>query len=332
MFKNKSIVVILSLLLLQCRPSERKVVATIDGDQIFLDAVDSTISEKLYERLYDIYYNRKIALEHLVSLNLLKKEAINRNISVDSLLKFEVETKITQQAIDELIIENDLALGIPDPYKIGKVIDTKSDRGKRYLQTVLKRKLENDYVSILKAKYQAQINLPPPLSPRISLQDIIKYPINKSTGDLEILIISDFDCNSCQAAYPIFRNVIDKYASKVSFSYVPYATSPSESLSYSTCAIDKGINFYEVFSTLFESSGDTLNLKKLSQHLKVDHTDVLNCMKENQKTLTEQSQNTFTEISKNGIVKTPTLIIDGRVYYGEISEDEISNYINQIIM
>src|SRR4051812_28947013 len=89
------LVVIASGLVFGCSQNQDNKVALVDGKVISIESVDSVIQDKLYDRLFDIYYNRSITLDYLISDELIKKEAVNRHMSVDSLLRLEVYKPIT---------------------------------------------------------------------------------------------------------------------------------------------------------------------------------------------------------------------------------------------
>lgn len=305
--------------------------ATIEGVPVYMESIDSMIYDKLYERLYDVYYNRNIALEHLLTQKLLVKEAAKRGISIDSLLNLEVAGKVSQAELDTLISRNGLRTGIPDPVKIGRVIDTYSEEGKEYLLGVLNRKLEREFVETLKKKYNIETFLNPPLTPAIDTRGITKYPINNASSKTEILIVSDFNCSSCQREYPKLSEIISRHSGSISFYYVNFSNLVSDEMVYADCMSQSGKDFSEVFKAMFELRKGEDDLKSVSRQLGVDHVEIESCMSEKREQISNKLTATFEILSRNKLTRTPALIIDGRVYYGAINVEAVGSYIESVL-
>lgn len=329
----RKISLIVALAASACSTNEKQMAATIEGEHIYVESVDSAIYDKLYERLFDIHYNRTIALDHLVAQKLIMKEAVSRKIPVDSLLRLEVERKISKGAIDTLIAENNLQHGMPHPTAFGRNLDPYSEEGQAHLDGVLRRKLERDFVATLKQKYNVEILLTPPIPPKINTNGIVKYPLNPSAGSIEVLIVSDFACSICQEKSEVLKNIITKLSKVASFYYVPFSNLVSDEMIYSECTLSQKPNFFETFNVIFEeySASDSLDLARISSKLTVDHSSITACMAEQRLQVVNKLKASFERLYNSKISGTPLLVIDGRVYYGEIGPEHVRAYIESII-
>lgn len=317
------------LLLWSCGRNEKPIAAVVNNKPILMYSVDSTIQDELYDRLFDIYHTRKIALDYLLSDKVLKIEAISRNISIDSLLKLEIESVINNETIEEFIIKAQLQHGFPDTNNPSKTIDPYSESGRVYVYQLMNRHLKSEFVASLKDKYGAQVQLHPPFPPRISTEAFIKYPLNKSNSSFEILILSDLECPSCKEIIPKVLHLIDQYKDSISFSYVHFGSEVNEKMVASDCLFGLNVDFLSIINTFLKgSSGNDLNMQHISSTLSFNLDEYQTCISERRKTL-EKLESNITQIRKQKISRTPTLIIDGRVYYGDFSTEAIKDYIER---
>ncbi len=317
--------------LFSCSGDKEKVIAKVDNEPLLMTELDGTIQNQLYLRLFDIYYNRKIALEHLLSAKLLLKEATNRNISVDSLLQMEVYDKYTPSSLQEIIKSNDLTKGIPDPNHAGSLIDPSSKEGIEYLTQVFYRKTEKEFVETLKSKYKVEVFLTPPLSPKIQLSNVLTHPLNRENKGPSILIVSDFNCSSCRSEFPTIKSLISKYQGSASFYFTHFSYTVSSAMIFAECAAEK-TDFSNVYFSIFKNiKGDTVDYPQVARDLGVDLSDVQLSMAQKSTSFRENIQSSINILRKQGLVYTPSLIIDGRVYYGKFDIQTISEYIDNII-
>ncbi len=301
--------------------------AEVNSKIISLASVDSAISDKLYLRLYDIYYIRKIALDILIEEELLSEEATNRNLSIDSLLAIEVYNKLTKSSIEELILNNNLQNGIPDSKHPGRVFDPTSFEGEEYLEEVFFRKTRSEFVESLKLKYKITSYLKPPLTKKIELENLLRYSLNDNSFSTKILIVSDFECPACRDSHNVLNELITKYNDKVSFYFTPFSNTVNYSMLFFECISNdsnSAIAYKSMFETVLESKIDYVSISK---SLNKDIDQINDCIQKNE--AASKKINQSIEILKTaGIVQTPTLIIDGRVYYGEFDILSISEYID----
>ncbi len=300
----------------------------MDGRPIFLNSVDSTIQEELYDRLFEIYNARRIASNYLIADKVLKAEAFNRQISVDSLLKLEIESMIDSQSIRKFIIEKQLEHGFPDASNPTQTIDPYTGYGRLYVSQLMQRELKDKFLANLRKKYNTQVQLQPPLPPRISTEAFIKYPLNESTSPFEVLLLADFECSACKATLPMIFKLIDEYQEEISFSYVHFSNEVNERMIAADCLFSLKGDFREVIATILEQSLESRE-KGISSTIPIRTKDFEECVL-GRTEIHEKLENNIKEIKNQKITRIPSLLIDGRLYYGDFSIQSIKDYIEKV--
>jgi len=317
-------------LIISCNTDQKELAATINGKTIPMSELDNAIKSQLYMRLFDIYYNRSIALDNILNEKLITLEAVNRGISVDSLRELEIYSKLSEPLLNDFAIENELTQGIPDQLQPGRLVDPNSEKGKMYLKELFFKASEKKYIETLKSKYNVKTFLSPPLTPRIQTENIITRPLNKTDNKISVVIASDFDCPSCRSNFSIVKQLIEKNQDRISFYYAHLSGEVTEPMLFSECASENS-GFYDVYTAMFENiKGDTIDYNAVASQLSVDLTEIRECMQQKSPSLNESLQSSIQALRKEGVTFTPALIIDGRIYYGEFTQDAILKYISEI--
>lgn len=83
-----------------------EIIATIDGEPIYQREVESRVAFRLYQLRADMYSLLKSEAEDIIEKRLLQREALRRGVSVDELLRTEVDAQVgpaTDADIDEYL-------------------------------------------------------------------------------------------------------------------------------------------------------------------------------------------------------------------------------------
>ncbi|MBT1708414.1 thioredoxin domain-containing protein [Fulvivirgaceae bacterium PWU5] len=299
-------------------------IASIGSERITVDKVDAIIQNQLYESLYGIYYKRKIATEEYLAHSLILREAEKESITTDALLERELKIRAKKKDTLAFISEHHLEKGIIDPERPFNYFDVRSPQGKRLLRDIYYKKILQDYIAELMTKYDAKITLIPPLPPRKDVAGLHGFPVSSMNGDKpKIWLISDYDCPNCQNFSPIFKDLRMRYASRFDFVHTSSVTQGSLPERVSACADVYG-RFWEVHDYIFERLPfDSLDFIKASSRLSLTEAQAKQCLAYSGM---DARQNDV--LQKLGISLTPTLIIDGRIYYGDYSLEKICEYID----
>jgi hypothetical protein len=142
---------------------EGEVIATLNGEAITLSEIEQNAAFQVYRLKASIYSLLQRETEELVTQKLLAAEAARREMTIDDLLKKEVDEKLKppgEKEVDEYLARH--------PEDLAKDADRK-DKIKMYLhqRALLQRKL--DFLASLREKADFKFLLKPPERPRIKV-------------------------------------------------------------------------------------------------------------------------------------------------------------------
>lgn len=306
---------------------EQNVAAIINDQRIYVSTIDGIIQDQLYESLYGIYYKRRIALEEFISNELITKESNSLGIGVDSLLNMEVDSKVTKESLAKYIDSHYLSSGVPDEVNPTKLIEISSSKGQTLVIKYFKKKIKEEYIKTLMRKYNVKITLMPPVTPRKNLSNIQTYARGNLIARTKFLLITDFTCAVCKDNFILFENLYQKYKDEITFLCADFSSEPALPSILAECAGRQG-KFWEMREILFHSTGqDSISLMKEINLLNLDTEFTSHCLT-NKEIYNDLIVNSSKMINE-GITYTPTILINNRVYYGELSFEKISEIIDK---
>ncbi|MCF2491539.1 thioredoxin domain-containing protein [Dyadobacter sp. CY347] len=327
---SKTFVVLLAILIGFCsckKQEENGIIAKMEGEEISIEEIDMLIKNSLYEYLFAIYDVRRIALNELINNKLMAKEAKAHKIDADSVTSLKLNEMKRRITKEQYIADNSLKSGVVDEKNPFKLIPLDTPEGQRVLEESYVKFLKHTLVKELQAKYKVSVLLAPPQTPKLDLRGITSYKRGNLQSQHSVTIVSDFDCPVCQSKEPVLRQIFKKYEDKVRFEYAHLSSSINKSILLSECAARQG-KFWEAHELLFQKrESDFPKIENLISDLNLNKTACEACM---------QSENVAGEINASmerlrvlGITVTPTIIINNRVYYGEISEEVMGQFIEK---
>lgn len=182
-----------------------EVIATLDGENIYLNQIDSIIGMQIYEQ-------RLNALQMFASRLILIKEAEKNDISLSQLVEEQINNKcdeVTKQDIDRYRFKNDFNI-IDTAYMISQIKNEKQ------------KERQFQYIDSLKQYYPLRIKLRPPFFNTIETSNLFYQNLTDS-ATLEVYIISDFNCVSCQKIKIELEKLYKKYNKRVNFRFVYFS-------------------------------------------------------------------------------------------------------------
>jgi protein-disulfide isomerase len=327
-FLKKSLVffclVVAALFSCEGKKPSQQVAATINGQSVTVNEIDQIVKYQLHERLYDIYKIRKIALDELIEQKLMLEESAARGITIDSLRSLEITSKINEQSLEQFIKDNDLQAGVMEPDNPFKYVDIKTERGQKLLHDAFHARLRDDFIEKLKTKYGVDVQLSPPKAPVI-VDELLRYPLNARSESKTITIdyIGDLDCDACRAKTPVLFDLIKKYDDKIQFNYIPMVAMPSISTTIGSVCNNKG-NFLDLLRVVHEMSPmDSAGYLYVAGKLGISKADL---QVKNEEEHTKLQQN-FLRLSVNKVTSTPTILVNGGIFYGVIAEQSLEEYL-----
>jgi predicted DsbA family dithiol-disulfide isomerase len=293
-----------------------KTIAFIDGQEIFLEDIDSIISIQLYEA-------RMNALHELISNELLLKEANTRKISLQKYIETEINNKTTKVTIEDF-----------NSY-ISRLNISKIDSNNifNYLKLIKQKDRQAYLVDSLKQFSEIKIKLQPPFFRKIEMSQFDSHNLSENESSIVIYIVSDFSCPACQIAENQLKYLYKKYKNKVNFKFIYF----SDYISRSALACEaaaKQKKFKQMHDIIFENTeclnddsifyafAETigLNIKKFSKDFN-DPVVLKRLIKNKELILSEK------------IFSTPTFIVNNKILDDSFAidylEDVIIEEINQ---
>lgn len=306
------------------------IAASIDGENILLSELDLTIQNELYETLFGVYYMRRIALEELIAEKLLQKEAKIRNISKEQLLDVEVRAKKTQAGLEKFITDNHLENGIPDKDNPLRLISIETEEGRRYLQEAYEKKILENFVESLKVKHDISTYLETPSPPKLDLASLMAHSRGSNNPLFTVWVASDFNCSECQKYHGMFESLYKKYSNRIRFNFTHLSSETTlSSVVAESCAEQD--RFWEMHDLIFlNTPRDTVDFLNLAERIDVDKNRLLQRL-HNSSDIQNRIGRNISQLSALNVNVTPSLIVDGTLYYGEFSLERISEYFDETI-
>ncbi len=317
-------------LLLACtkKPSPSETIAALEGRKITFKEVDEAVKHQLYERLYDIYKVRKIALDKIIERELLQAEGSVRGIPLDSVIYAEIDSKVIESNLTEFVRDHNLENGISPPDNPFRLIDINTDEGRQLLVECYKEYLRDRLIDSLMVVHDVKINLSIPKPPAVKL-DLTRLPLNSPNNpSCQVDYVADIECVYCRKYFPTIKKLIKEYGETIQFNFVP--NNPDTPFS-SLLGVYMGMSnkFEEFFDVVIEEQvNDSLGYINSLAFIDTTPTDALEFIKDNN--IRDRLYKNSVLLKENNITSTPTLIVNGRVYYGLFEYLDVKQFIDEV--
>jgi len=328
----KNILVILILSLFSCsqikrdRVQKNDIAAIIDKDTVFISSIDKNIQNELYEELFSIYYFREIGLEIIIKEHLIKKEVKNNNLTRRQLIKNEIGNKLSENGLSDFIKNNGLQDYLIDSNNPLHRIDSNSEQGKKRIAKMYREYMFENYIHSLKKKYNVKSYLSPPLPPTKDLIGIEKHFHGNVQSVTNIVLASAFDCPECINFHPVYQRLYKKYKNRVKFGLIHLTPEVNLPIMTSEYAHQQG-KFWEMYDLIYEQQPkDTTEYFHLAKQIGLDSVQLMSYL--NNKTVKQNIQTNLEALMAEDIIRTPSILINDRLYYGGFSFEKISEYLD----
>lgn len=307
---------------------ERNIIAEVDGEVIYANEINGIIKQELYDELNRIYSIKKEALKQLINIKLLQKEADKKQMTYQEYIDDYANTQIGQFGIDSLLKRYRLESITEFREKSIYSVTLDSPTGKATRSFHLKGAIVNDLLDSLKRNKKIVQYLYPPKSPSININNLHTYYRGDLQSKVSVIIISDFDCESCIKAHPLYNSIYEDYKEKVKFGYIHYSTMPTFA-EIASDAANKQNRFWEFQDSLYAYKGyiDSTAVFKIAHNMSMDINKL-------QKDIADDNgkksiENTINQLVLLGVYATPTIIINGRLIANSGSKEEICHLIDE---
>ena len=312
--------------------SSGDVVARVSGQAITNAELEALVGARLSQLRskaeQDEFTLKSQAIDQLVREKLTAAEAKNRGITVEALMKAEVDDKAAAPSEDEIkqVYERNKA-------RLGnKTLEETKPEIERQLKMQKANERRNAYLSELMTKADVQVLLDPP---RVKVNVPGAAPSKgPAAAPVTLVEFSDYQCPFCKRAHETIEQLVAAYPNDVRLIFMDYplpmhnrAAAAAEA---ARCAGEQG-KYWEYGDSLMKVAGDLSdeNLKQRATELSLDATAFETCISSTKHEPSVQSD--FTEGNRVGVSGTPTFFINGRMLVGAKSLEDFKQVVDDEI-
>lgn len=296
----------------QEQASGKKVVATINGREVTEEQLHVTIQGKLFALENEIYNLKKEGLDELIGNYLLEQEATRRNITIDQLVKEEIDNKLSP--LTDAEVERFYAA---NKNRINRPLEQIRPQLIQYLQNLSRTQQREAFLNTLRAQATIVTFLQPPRLEVSAGDSPAKGP---EDAPITIIEFSDFQCPFCKRVLPTLEQVLTTYAGKVrlvfrDFPLLSIHPRAQRSAEAAQCAREQG-KFWEYHDALFANQNqlEDSHLTEYARTLGLDIQSFEQCLASNKYTASVQADLTYG--TQLGVSGTPAFFINGRLLSG----------------
>ena len=289
--------------------------AVIDGAVITGQQIDASLGRQLSDLNQQIYKLKQQKLDQLIVAQLLIEEAKREGVSVESLLRREVNDKIVTVSEEEIrtFYETNKA-------RLRIDLDKVHDQIREYLNEQRQQSRKNEYLKVLRAKAKVTTYLKPPPVFRAAVS-INGAPVKGAEkARVTIIKFEDFQCPFCKSAQPTLAALLKKYDGKVRLAHKdlpleeihPLARQAAEA---ARCAGEQG-KFWEYHDRLYVDSPKLSadDLKGAAKEVGLNMPSFEQCFASGKfRAAVQKDLNDGIQLGLNG---TPAFFINGREVSG----------------
>jgi protein-disulfide isomerase len=300
------------------------VVAQVGGASITLEEVDRRAAGKLQRLRNEEYDARRQALDELIVERLFQKEAAERGVTQDALLKAEVDAKVTPPTGEEvkaIYEQNRAAAGTRTLAELTPAIEG-SLREHRLAQRAAQFRDE------LKAKTGVKVTLD---APRVAVTVPADAPVlGPASAPVTIVEYLDYQCPYCHRAQGVVDEVLSRYPGKIRFVHRDFLLGKPRSLPAARaarCAGEQG-KFWEYHRNLLVSSGDMSDedLRGRAVAMGLEAGKFSACVASGR--FDADIRRSTDSGNSLGIDATPTFFVNGRRLTGALPADQFAEVID----
>jgi protein-disulfide isomerase len=295
-------------------PKSSTPAAKIGDETITVEEVQQSIQPELTKLDRERFRLIEQKLNQMIADRLLAAEAKRRGISVDELLKQEVNAKtakITDQELDAFMAQNRARLPQGDDAELKlKVWE--------YLRDQKNAQQKSEYVRALGQRAGVAVYLVDPTAVQIDTDK--GFTRGEKSAPVSIVEFSDFQCPFCKAATATMHQIMAQYAGKVRWVFRDFPIANLHPLANKAheaarCAAEQG-KFWEYHDVLFQKSPQLApaELKKYARELKLDGESFDRCLEAGKHQAAIAAD--IEDGQRLGVSGTPAFFINGRMLVG----------------
>lgn len=305
------------------RPADA--MAIVDGAPISAAQFNDAAAARLAALRAQEYEIKRQVLDDLIGQRLLEKEARARGISVDDLLKQEVEAKVTPPTDADVhqVYENAKARaqGRSEAEVSGQI-----RQGLTRQRTQARRA---ELLRELRAKASVSVFLEPP---RVAVEAAEGPAKGPKDAPITIVEFSDFQCPYCSRVMPTLKQIEDRYGERVRLVFrdfpLPIHPLAPKAAEAAACAEEQG-RFWEMHDKLFANQGglQVADLKQRALELGLDADQFNQCLDSGKHEGNWKKD--VAEGTRYGVSGTPAFFVNGRLVSGARPLEDFTRVIDE---
>ncbi len=294
---------------------DSQVVSEINGQKITRGELYQKEAGALLQKRYDFYQAEQKALDDLIARRLLDNEAARQHLTVEELLKRDVDSKVKDLTEEQLHTVYEVIAG-PEPFEAMR------DKIRDSVRAARIKRARSLYLESLREKANVVVLLAPPRTD-VTVGDAAR--LGPANAPVQLVEFADYQCPYCVKAYPEVRKLKAEFGDRISFVFKdfplpmhPYAEKAAEA---ARCA---GVQnkFWEFHDRLFTSNDiDVPQLKKFAADLGLDTGKFGTCLDSGQQAAAVRKD--AQEAQKIGLTGTPSFFLNGHFFTGALQYEEM---------
>jgi protein-disulfide isomerase len=301
-------------------------VAVIGSETLTASELDRLASGRMSKLRTEEYRIRRTAIEEWIAARLLDRAAKQRNMSVDDLIRSEVDLKVPEVTVAE-------ARAVFETTQGGRgTFDEQTamlDSIRQDLRTRRLARRKQQFVMELRRAAQPSVLLD---QPRVAVSAGDRPSRGPADARVTMIVWSDYECPYCAQLMPVLDTVMDRYRNTVRLVYRHFpldnhrnATKAAEA---ADCAGDQG-RFWDMHALMFKNPKQLTppDLQKHADTLQLDSRRFAECLQSSRfAKLWQEDRNAG---AASGVSGTPTTFVNGRMLPGIVSVEALVQTIEE---
>jgi len=294
---------------------DSEVVLEIDGQKVTRSELHQQEAGALLQARYDFYQAEQKAINDLIARRLLDNEARREHLSVDELLKREVDRKVMDLTEDQLRTVYDV-IAPKDSFEAMRGKIQESVRAQRL------QKARAAYVDSLREKANVLVLLAPPRAD-FAVGDAAR--LGPASAPVQLVEFADYECPYCIKVHPDLKKLRAEFGDRISLVYkdfpLPMHAHAQKAAEAARCAGAQD-KFWQYHDQLFSSTHiDVPQLKQFATDLGLDMVRFNNCLDSGQQAAAVQKD--AAEAQKIGLSGTPSFFLNGHFFTGALQYEDL---------
>jgi protein-disulfide isomerase len=305
------------------RPQDAQayVVAEVDGQTVTLADVERK-RPSMFQARSAFYEAQRKNVDQFVDEILLERQAQREQLTVPQLLERHVNSKVPGDPPEESLRVYYEGVDTAEPYEAVR------DKILEHLRQRRLARAKTAYIAGLRRQSKVVVRLAAPRIP-VPLGDT---PV-RGRPEAPVLLVeyADYECPYCRQLQPVLDRVLSEFKNDIRFAYkdAPLSMHPGaqKAAEAAHCAGAQG-KYWQYHELLVSAKQlDIASLKKRARDLGLDGNSFDSCLDSG--TQAGRVQSFLAEAQALGLQGTPSLFVNGRLFSGLITYEQLRDVISE---